>query len=106
MTLVIILNSVIWFAAGFILYDFYYRPMPDRVIRKFRTLNRVIKVWSYRNSDAPDEELMDKWIYAKRGEIDQSEPYMTAQRILDDFGAVQAVEVMDGSMVRGCVVRR
>lgn len=106
MTLVLICNAALWFAVGFLLYDWYYRPMPDRIIRKFRTLKRVIKVWTFRDPESDDGERIDRWLYERRGEIDQTDPCHTARMLLNDFSSIQSVEVMDGSMTRGCIMRR
>lgn len=104
MTLVLLCNATLWLAVGFLLYDWYYRPMPNRVIRKFRTLKRVIKVWSF--SDMDDADGIDRWLYARRSEIDETDPMHTARMLLNDFSSVQSVEVMDGSMTYGCTMRR
>lgn len=106
MTLLVIFHAAIWFAAGFLMYDFYFRPMPDRIIRKFRTLKRVIKIWSFRDTDPVDEKLIDKWLYERRGEIDSIDPHDTARMLINDFASIQSVEVMDGSMTYGCIMRR
>lgn len=106
MTFIVLCHAVIWFAIGFLLYDFYYRPMPDRIIRKFRTLRRVIKIWSYREADPADESRIDRWLYERRGEIDEIDPYDAARMLLNDFTSIHSVEVMDGSMTYGCIMRR
>lgn len=104
--LLLLCNAPLWLAIGFLLWEWYYRPIPDRVVRKFRTLKRVIKVWAFREGDPGDGMEIDRWLYQHRGEVDQAEPMHTAQAILKDFSSVQAVEVMDGSMTYGCMMRR
>lgn len=106
MTLVLLCNAPLWLAVGFLLWEWYYRPMPDRVIRKFRTLKRVIKVWAFNAVDSGDGMEIDRWLYKHRSEVDQADPLHTARAILNDFASVQAVEVMDGSMTHGCMMRR
>lgn len=106
MMLILLCNAPLWLAIGFLLWEWYYRPMPDRVIRKFRTFKRVIKVWAFHNRYPEVTADLDRWLYRHRNEIDQADPLQAARAILNDFASVQAVEVMDGSMTHGCMIRR